>query len=87
LSHTFERSQVHAWAEQQQAHPGRPYKIKVAVVSNKEADRVKRRHLFATAVHATTVVDIPVAEVLASVARSIVKDTGPWICKNQNRIK
>jgi hypothetical protein len=43
----------------------------VAVVSNKEADRVKGRHLIATAVHATTIVDIPhslsVGEVLAEI--------------------
>jgi hypothetical protein len=55
----FERSQVHAlaektglanWTEQQRVHPGRPYKIKVDVVSNKEADRVKMCHLVAATV-------------------------------------
>jgi hypothetical protein len=94
----FERSKVHTlaekaglahWTEEQRVHPDRPYKIKVTVVSNKDADRVNGRHLIANAVQASTVVDIPtspsVAEVLAPVARSVVKDTGPWICTTCER--
>ncbi len=74
-SHTFKSLTLHlrdrksTQALTENAHPDRPYKIKVAVESNKEADRVEGRHLIATAVQATTVVDIPhspsVAEVLA----------------------
>ncbi len=94
----FERSRVHAlaekaglvhWTEQQRVHLDKPYKIKVVVVSNDDGDRVKGRQLIATTVQATTVVVIPLspsfAEVLAPVARPILKDTGPWICKNCER--
>jgi hypothetical protein len=91
----FERSRVHVlaekaglvhWTGQQRVHPDKPYKIKVVVVSNDDGDRVKGRQLIATAVQATTVVDIPLSPSVAEVlARPIVKDTSPWICKDCER--